>query len=84
MDTSKSESSRNTSEEKPEREFTGECPFRSLDLLALSIHANNVKVGWYDGFDPEKDIPTKLCLIHSEVSEAMEAKRRSSTIMTCI
>jgi NTP pyrophosphatase (non-canonical NTP hydrolase) len=33
--------------------------------------------GWWEGQDPGdvKDIATKLCLVHSEVSEALEAIR---------
>lgn len=41
------------------------------------IHRNAVKHGWYDGVD-ETDIfffPAQLTLIHSEISEALEAYR---------
>ena len=44
------------------------------------IHAWNRHVGWWDDCDTdatvEARVPEKLCLIHSEVSEAMEAHRK--------
>ena len=36
------------------------------------VHDNAVKHGWWD---VERPIPEVLCLIHSEVSEALEAYR---------
>lgn len=44
-------------------------------------HRLSVDAGWWDGIlgDPQKVydmVPTKLCLIHSEVSEAMEGHRK--------
>ena len=44
------------------------------------IHAWNRHVGWWDNVETEEDaealVPEKLCLIHSEISEAMEAHRK--------
>lgn len=37
------------------------------------IHQNAKKHGWWDS---ERPIPETLCLIHSEVSEALEAYRK--------
>lgn len=44
-----------------------------LNDLAKAIHANNVEKGFYE---KEKNIGEMLCLIHSEVSEALEADRK--------
>lgn len=38
-------------------------------------HQNAVAHGWYDG--DTRGIPELLCLIHSEVSEALEAHREN-------
>jgi len=40
--------------------------------LVVSAHANAVSKGFHDA---ELDIPQRLCLIHSEVSEALEDYR---------
>ena len=40
--------------------------------LAVDIHRNAVAHGWWE---KERPIPEMLCLIHSEVSEALEAYR---------
>ena len=41
-------------------------------------HGLGREVGWWDGVDlnDPQTIATKLCLIHSEVSEAMEGVRK--------
>jgi len=44
-----------------------------LNNLAKEIHENNVKKGFYEN---EKNIGEMLCLIHSEVSEALECDRK--------
>ena len=41
--------------------------------LQERIHSGNIKAGWYD--NPRED-GTILCLIHSEISEAMEGVRK--------
>jgi NTP pyrophosphatase (non-canonical NTP hydrolase) len=44
-----------------------------INELSKTIHANYVKKGFYEG---EKNIGEMLALIHSEVSEALEADRK--------
>jgi len=48
-----------------------------MDLKDLSkeIHLNAVRHGWWEKSRP---IPELLCLIHSEVSEALEAYRANN------
>ena len=45
-----------------------------LNELAIKIHENAKSKGF---FDCEKNIGEMLCLIHSEVSEALEADRKN-------
>lgn len=45
-----------------------------INKLSKEIHENNVKKGFYED---EKNIGEMLCLIHSEVSEALEADRKN-------
>lgn len=44
----------------------------NLNELARMVHATAKSKGWYDKPRP---IPELLCLIHSEISEALEAYR---------
>lgn len=47
--------------------------------FATAAFMQSSEMGWWDGVDPRTDInvvPTKLCLIHSEISEAMEGHRK--------
>ncbi len=44
-----------------------------INKLAEEIHQNAVSKGF---FEKEKNIGEMLCLIHSEVSEALEADRK--------
>lgn len=46
-----------------------------LNKLACAIYERNVEKGFYE---KEKNIGEMLCLIHSEVSEALEADRNRS------
>jgi len=44
----------------------------SIKTIADEIHKNAVEHGWWEA---DRNIPESLCLIHSEVSEALEAYR---------
>ena len=44
-----------------------------MKKLQEMIHKNSLEKGWWGDISP--DVPTVLCLIHSEVSEALEAYR---------
>lgn len=45
-----------------------------INELARQIHANARSKGFYEG---QVNIAERLCLIHSEVSEALEADRKN-------
>lgn len=46
-----------------------------INKLSVEIHENTKSKGFYEG---EKNIGELLCLIHSEVSEALEADRKNN------
>jgi len=54
---------------------------RVFNKKAKEIHQSNVDAGWWSDLETGKRINRNvgelLCLIHSEVSEAMEAHRKS-------
>ena len=50
---------------------------KTIKQWQKETHKNAIKHGWYDG--PERQVPELLCLIHSEVSEALEAYRDHNT-----
>lgn len=50
-----------------------------LNELSKQVHENAKSKGFYDS---EKNIGEMLCLIHSEVSEALEADRKSNFTKT--
>lgn len=51
----------------------------AIDNLQALCHGLAKEAGWWDGANIESPdfIPAKLCLIHSEVSEAMEGARKN-------
>lgn len=53
---------------------------RYLDVLATLIHARNIAAGWWKKDDQgniiERNMGEMLCLVHSEISEAMEGHRK--------
>jgi len=51
-------------------------PKTNLNELSKSIHDYNVKVGWWPKDKETRNKAELLCLIHSEISEAMEGLRK--------
>lgn len=47
-----------------------------INNLVKYCHDAAVLAGWWGNTISEKDVPVKLCLIHSEISEAMEGHRK--------
>lgn len=47
-----------------------------IDAFIAEAHTNSKEAGWWDEPDTVETVPAKLCLIHSEVSEAMEGARK--------
>jgi NTP pyrophosphatase (non-canonical NTP hydrolase) len=47
-------------------------------ILQQECHAASVRAGWDDGVDYTNKyvVAAKLCLVHSEISEALEASRK--------
>jgi hypothetical protein len=52
-----------------------------INQMATVVHARNVEAGWWSdlstGEPKDRNVPELLCLIHSEVSEAMEGHRKN-------
>lgn len=49
---------------------------KSLDVITKIIHGRNVRAGWWPDDKDTRNVPEMLCLIHSEISEAMEGHRK--------
>lgn len=47
-----------------------------VSYLQDVCYSSSLKAGWWDDHGDKYIIPTKLCLIHSEISEAMEGIRK--------
>jgi hypothetical protein len=61
----------------PKRPFRQDWGIRDISAMC---HLKATSAGWWDGVDIESDknvVPAKLCLIHSEISEAMEGHRKN-------
>ncbi|WP_217898632.1 hypothetical protein [Photorhabdus luminescens] len=46
----------------------------SISELQKVVHQQNIDAGWWD---KQREKGTLLCLIHSEISEAMEGERKN-------
>ena len=53
----------------------------AINELSVEIHQDNVKAGWWHdiktGKKLDRNVGELLCLVHSEISEAMEGHRKS-------
>jgi len=53
----------------------------ALNELSAEIHRDNVKAGWWTNLETgerkDRNVGELLCLIHSEISEAMEGHRKN-------
>ena len=62
-----------------EESAMSETDFRAMQA---AVHALAVRNGWWDAPDTPGELAAKLCLIHSEVSEALECVRDGAMTVT--
>lgn len=54
----------------------------NINALCAEVHADNIAAGWWtdmhtgESIIATRNVPEMLCLIHSEISEAMEGHRK--------
>lgn len=55
-------------------------PEKPLNTLAAQVYLDNVKAGWWSdietGMPKDRNVGELLCLVHSEISEALEGYRK--------
>lgn len=58
---------------------TQDTTIHAVEFLTILCNGLSIEKGWWSGFDKsnELEIPARLCLIHSEISEAMESARKN-------
>ncbi len=53
----------------------------AINELSKTIHEDNIKAGWWNDLDTgeklDRNVGELLCLVHSEISEAMEGHRKN-------
>ena len=48
----------------------------TITKLVLTCYKESKAAGWWNGLEYPSYVPIKLCLIHSEISEALEGHRK--------